>query len=299
MRFGFLKNEARQKTEQWVDRMISRSAVNYQRRTIPTTHGNTHLLDSAETHKEALVCLPGWGTCGAFWDVNHNLSRLASTFRLILVDLPGQPGLSEPKALPVKGGAYGGWLSEILDHLSLSRATFMGCSFGGFVLLQAYPRIQSRMNGLVLGAPAGLVPVRPTLTVLPALLAANFLPSRKRTQQFLRRAIFGSEPALEGGVEDELFRIVFLFQKYFRSDSLPPRTLTTEWLQNLTVPTLVAWGEEDRMINPQALGRAAQVKVPSLLEAVQLPGHGHSLELSHHLVDAADRFLSRVIPMAA
>ena len=176
MRFGFSGQKARQDVEDWIGLVSARSRVCYQSKTLNTSHGLTHVLDSGEAEKPAMIFLPGWGTCGAFWDLNNTLHPLAEEFRLILVDLPGQPGLSTERPLSTKGPEMTEWLSQVLDELRLSRAHFAGCSFGGFVLLQVAPNLKYRMESLTLAAPAGLAMVRPQWGVLPSLVLA--LPFR-------------------------------------------------------------------------------------------------------------------------
>jgi pimeloyl-ACP methyl ester carboxylesterase len=186
-----------------------------------------------------------------------------------------------------------------MNQLDVVRASFMGCSFGGYILLQASEQLGARMEALVLGAPAGLTPMRPALSVWPSLLKANLMPTPRRTERFLSEAIFGLQPLLLEGVKDELFRMVHLFQKYFRSDSLPPRTLSSARLRRLVAPTLVACGSNDRMVHPALLQKAAKAKLPSLVRTVVLHEHGHSLELSPEFVRLAASFLQKIETRAA
>lgn len=299
MRCGFSHRAARDETERWIRGVCARSSVTYESHVLTTRFGETHILDSGTSSKPAILFLPGWGTCGAFWDLNNTLEPLAERFRIVLLDLPGQPGLSTSSPLPTTGRGCGDWLGDVLQQLNLRSAHFAGCSFGGFVLLQSAPLLGARMESLFLAAPAGLTAVRPRIGVLPSLLMANLFPTKKRAHDFLNRAILGTRRILSVEVRERLDDIVFHFQKHFRSASLPPLTLGKNHCQSVQVPTTVMCGEQDRMIPPEKLRSAAEEKLKSLVEFVPVRGMGHSLEMSPEVIACMDRFFTRSTAQAA
>ncbi len=65
-----------------------------------------------------------------------------------------------------------------------------------------------------------------------------------------------------------------------------------QWLHRITVPTLVLWGENDRIVRPD-YGRAFQQAIPGAkFQAIPEAGHYPYLERPEEFVDAVTAFLS-------
>src|SRR5690606_7450549 len=87
--------------------------------------------------------------------------------QVLLVDLPGQPGLSEPvRPTGDSVQAYGRLVDELLETLELEGALVVGHSLGAAVALAATPG--PRIGGLLLLSPAGLSRARLSLGLVPA-----------------------------------------------------------------------------------------------------------------------------------
>lgn len=132
------------------------------RRVITTSLGPTHLITTGSGPQ--VLLLPGTNF-GAATSVPL-MVRLASTFRVTTVDLPGQPGLS----CGVRIGddlvyRHRRWLTEILGAVQRP-VVVIGESLGAAVALCAEPG--PSISGLALVAPAGLVPARLDVGILAA-----------------------------------------------------------------------------------------------------------------------------------
>ena len=72
---------------------------------------------------------------------------LAMHYRLILPDLRGH-GQSEAGKGPITIQKLAADAARLLDHLSIYRALFAGCSIGGYTLYEIWRTIPSRVEGL-------------------------------------------------------------------------------------------------------------------------------------------------------
>jgi pimeloyl-ACP methyl ester carboxylesterase len=72
------------------------------------------------------------------------------------VDIPGEPGLSVVARPQLDSDAYIRWLTEVLDGLSVDRASLVGISLGGWLATQVAIRRADRVNRLVLLSPSGI-----------------------------------------------------------------------------------------------------------------------------------------------
>ena len=206
----------------------------------------------AGTHGPPLVLLHGLAGSGAWW--KRNLPALSGAFRVTAVDLPGF-GSSHPDArlildeLPAQ-------LDALLDELGIERAHVMGHSMGGLVAGGLAADHPERVDRLVL-VDAGFLSLDPTwrhrvsgpLKTLP-WTSPTILPT-------LLRDVARAGPVRMARATAELMR--------------------EDWrhkLPSITAPTLVVWGEHDRVCNPR-IGQQIAATVPDA-RLVIIPGAGHN-----------------------
>ncbi|MCW2093099.1 UNVERIFIED_ORG: pimeloyl-ACP methyl ester carboxylesterase [Rhodococcus erythropolis] len=189
--------------------------------------------------------------------------------RVFVVDLPGQPGLSASRAPDRhRFPAYGRWLDELIPQISAGPVVIVGHSVGAAVALSATP--SSRIAGLVLVNPLGIVPVKQSLRfrMLRAKWAID--PSMGNSEQLLAQLLaprFVPETGLIGW-----YGLVGQYCIGFRYPRPLPREVMRPWATS-RVPVVVAAGAHDRLVCPKRLRGPSS----SLLGAdVQtIPGCGH------------------------
>src|SRR5260370_13035636 len=82
-------------------------------------------------------------------DFEHVADRLASGWRLITPDWPGQ-GRSGPDAHPARLARYTDLLAGFMDALNIDRAVLIGNSIGGSAAIAYAAPFPDRVSGLVL-----------------------------------------------------------------------------------------------------------------------------------------------------
>lgn len=199
-----------------------------------------------------LVLLHGLAGSSAWWD--RNLPALSAVFRVTAIDLPGF-GSSHPDArllldeLPAR-------LAAFLGELRISRAHVMGHSMGGLVaggLAADHPECVDR---LVL-VDAGFLALDPTL--------------RHRFTGPLRTLRWTSPTILPTMLRD------LVRAGPIRMASATAEVLRNDWrhkLPAISAPTLVVWGEHDRVCSLR-IGEQIAATVPGA-RLVIIPGAGHN-----------------------
>jgi pimeloyl-ACP methyl ester carboxylesterase len=91
-------------------------------------------------------------------DFEHVGDRLASRWRLITPDWPGQ-GRSGVDTHPARLARYTDLLAGFMDALNIERAVLIGNSIGGSAAMAYAAQFPSRVAALVLADPGGLVPM--------------------------------------------------------------------------------------------------------------------------------------------
>ena len=229
-----------------------------------------------------VVMIHGLGASLYAW--RKNLAPIAAAgFRVIAFDLPGF-GFSG-KTAPASGydnESYVGATVALLDSLHIADAVLVGHSMGGAIAAQVAIDHPERVRGLVLIGSAGLG-VRQPLVLRVArwpLLGPVALALRGRglTGRILRATYADPgkvteadvdqyyAPTVEPGYARALRRVL----REFRFDGLQGQ------LEHVAAPTLVLWGEEDRIV-PLGLGRALALGIPHAA-FLSVPHAGHSVQ---------------------
>ncbi|MFC6081856.1 alpha/beta fold hydrolase [Sphaerisporangium aureirubrum] len=211
------------------------------------------------TGSNAAVALPWLGALSARW---------ATT----VVDLPGQPGLSDPRR-PLRGRLawYGRVLDEVLAVMDADGVVLVGNSLGAAVALAAgSPRIAGR----ALVSPAGFI----RLSVDPALVLASatwlLRPTADHTRRMLRLFVApGTDPP---DVEVEWMALMAASCH----TTLAPPPLPAELLSlRAGRPCVVGVGEHDRFLPPHRLVPA--VRRTMNLDTRVFSGAGHLTTPAH------------------
>ncbi|MEL6220233.1 MAG: alpha/beta fold hydrolase [Pseudomonadota bacterium] len=98
-------------------------------RTGKAPDGTAFLLAGPEDARP-VVLIHGLGLCRQLWDAH--LPGLATRYRVIAYDLYGH-GESAPPPATASLTVYAQQIADLLDHLSIARATLVGFSIGGMI----------------------------------------------------------------------------------------------------------------------------------------------------------------------
>lgn len=204
------------------------------------------------------------------------IGPLSQAFRVIAPDCPGHGESAKPLAW-YDEAFFLDWLEAFLDALELPAATLVGLSQGGAIAAKFALRTPERVERLVLVDSAGLTPDLP-LGFLFAILWGNLLPSERATRYLMRYIVSTDAVTLEGIEELVAYggqvadapggrRILWLGRGKV-TKAVPPARL-----RQLTTPTLLLWGEHDRIF-PLEIAQEAQRHIPNATLRV-VPGTGH------------------------
>jgi pimeloyl-ACP methyl ester carboxylesterase len=246
-----------------------------------------------------MVLLHGAGDNAVDWQ--WVMPTLAATHQVYAPDLPGSPESARPAA-DYSPAFFERFVAAFVDALDIGRATFVGNSLGGLLALRLALSEPARVDALVLVDSAGLGrAVNPAFTsVNVPLLGEAAIPFWRTPVGAYQRAwgrtalLFAHPP---GSVPREWLAEQCRLARspgYLEAHLTALRTLVSplgqrEVLVNrlglLQMPTLVVWGERDRVFpRSQAKRAAARLREGSL---ALIPECGH---MPH--VECPDRFLA-------
>lgn len=233
---------------QWCSHALRRADFSLTTAAVHTSVGRVHLT-SAGPGRPRVVVVPGTGFNGAValpW-----LRALSARWATTVVDLPGQPGLSDPhRPHRARLAWYGRALDEILAATNAEGVVVVGNSLGAAVALAAdSPRIAAR----ALISPAGFI----RLSVDPKLALASAVwllqPTIEHTRRMLRLFVApGVEPP-ETEVE-----WMTLMATCCRTTLAPPPLPAALLSSRAEQRCVIGVGEYDRFLPPHRLAPAVR-----------------------------------------
>jgi len=245
----------------------------------------------------AVVLVHGFGLDRRMWD--PQAEHLAARHRVVRYDCRGF-GASGP-ADPAVPYTHAGDLLALLDHLAIGDAALVGLSFGGRVVLQAALAAPDRVRGLVLlDAVLDGVPWDPEsaagLDEVARRVRAGGLPAGRAA--WLAHPLFAAARQ-RPGLASRLAAMVADYpgQHWLGQD---PHQRTgpepIDALEQVTVPTLVAVGDQD-VPGFREMSAVLARRIPGAqYRVISGAGHMTNLEQPAAVNDLLTRFLAEDEP---
>lgn len=227
-----------------------------------------HVRDQGLRRGKALILIHGGNSSLHVWE--KMVEDLSRDFRVISLDLPGHGLTGANQTGDYSPDTMADAIETVMDKLDIEKAIWVGNSFGGWIAWRGALSRPDRVNGLVLVDASGAVtddPIKPYLAAriakspLGKFLVPNFTP-KSIVRASLEQVISNDENITEALVERnwELARFpgnrdaILDIQKLDRESE--------EWnkIQNIKVPTLILWGEDD-VTMPLSFAKAFNRKI--------------------------------------
>lgn len=247
-----------------------------------------------------LILIHGYG--GSMWQWEYQ-QVLAAHFRVITLDVIGS-GLSDKPDLDYRPDTLIESVRAFMDTLDLSTAALVGNSMGAGIAIGMALNHPQRVDRLVLidGLPdhvrerlASPLMRRAVDSHLPGWLirVGNWLVPSTGTERILKEIVHNHAlltPAVLDRSNRNRQRPNLIAPLLSIRDSLP------QWEQHLATrfheirqPTLILWGEQDRLFPPQ-VGRDLQAAIPHsrltlVTEAGHIPQWEQPLAVNRHLLE--------------
>ena len=256
-----------------LERHYTRSSSQF----VPTPGLRTHVQIEGPAQAPVVLLLHGFGSSLQTWDVWAD--GLATDHRVVRLDIAGfgLTGPAEPGDYSDEADVQR--LLAVVDQLGLSRMTVVGHSMGGRLAWHFAAVHPQRVDKLVLIAPDGF-PDPQAKSDLTYQVPAWMGVVRYTLPRWLIKKGVASAYADPSRLDDATAR---RYQDMLLAPGVRPAVLARmaqtrnrdplPWLQRLTMPTLLLWGDQDQMI-PVANVMDYQRAIPHA-QRVVMPGVGH------------------------
>lgn len=213
-----------------------------------------YLDNERATAGRTIMLVHGFGDSGLSWTFFARIFR-DGDYRVIIPDLLGFGRSARPAAADYRYAAQSKRLFALLASLKVSSVHLVGNSMGGGVVAQMALEQPQQVASLTLMDAAG-VHFKPTELDERLLAGDNFLISKKPAD-FERMIDFASftrppmpRPILdylsERAVDDHV-----LHEKIFHDALFNDINFLLLDLDKIKAPTLIIWGEQDRVLSPE------------------------------------------------
>ncbi len=235
---------------------------------VPTQQGPTFVVISGPKDAPPLLLLHGGAANSAMW--MGEVTAFARSFRVYCIDMIGEPGLSPPARPSLASDAYAVWLDDVLDRLSIDRASIVGVSLGGWLGLDYAIRRPERVERLAVLCPGGIG--RQKVGIVFATLLFRMFGGwgrRKLAERILGRAPVDPTPPVKA-----FMGFVALIHRHFRPRMVKLPVFSDDALRELRVPVLAIVGGRDVLLDSAQTKRRLEQHAPAA-QVVFLPEAGH------------------------
>lgn len=252
-------------------------AMGYRSQTLQTRQGQAHYYQVRGSGKlPPIVVFHGFGSHSAeMYELLQHL-RYASR-EVIAVDLP-MHGLSEIPRDGVSLASLDNMFFESLDQVldQHEPVIFFGNSLGGLAAIRYYLYQPERVRLMVLSSPGGASVDEEAFASVRDIFSRI---SQKEPQELVSR-LYNQPPLYHPLIAKEL-QLRFArqefkeFMAYFKTEY----TFRPEELQQIAIPTLVIWGQQDRILENHL--QFYKAHMPEHVKFLEPPHYSHAPFLEH------------------
>jgi pimeloyl-ACP methyl ester carboxylesterase len=209
---------------------------------------------------------------------------LAERYELLVPEHPGFGGSDDPpwiRSMPDLAMFY----LDLVEETGLNRIHLIGNSLGGWLAAEILIRDRSRFRSLVQLAPAGI-------RVKGVPPGDNFIWGPEEAMRNLYHDQSFADRILELKPTEEQIDVMLRNRFTVAKFGWQPRWLNPDlekWLHRIKLPSLIVWGENDKIMPPQYAAlwkkRLSDARLVMVKECGHLPHVEHADLVARHVCD--------------
>ncbi|WP_229740782.1 alpha/beta fold hydrolase [Ornithinibacillus halotolerans] len=241
---------------------------------------NTNVYCEYVLHEDKPTIFLIHGFVASMYTFNRLKPLLAKDYSVIAIDLPGFGKSEKSISFTYSFENYANLVIECLDYFKIDKASIAGHSMGGQIALYTAKNAPDRINKLVLFCSSGYLPRAKNYLIYSSYIPFFHLIARRKINSqsvvrnlrnvFYDHSLITSDQIEEYGkpLEDKNFaKSLVRLLRHREGD------LRSEQLKEILTPTLILWGEEDKVV-PLIIGKRLANDLPNAkLISFEKAGH--------------------------
>lgn len=256
------------------------SAYPFEQLFVPARYAKTHILKFGNPSKPPLIMIHGSVSNSAAW--LGCISEFIDDFCIYCVDIPGEPGLSEPNRCSLNSEEPYEWLDSLLDYLKIEKTYFVTMSLGSWYALNFAIHKPEKIIAISMITSGGLVPTKASFI----FKAVFYMMLGNLGQKMLNKAVY-----YKTEVPKEVLEFQAITSKHFNPvmEALP--IFSDKELKNIVSPIQFFGGEYDSLID--------SVKTAERLKSLFPNADVHILKDTGHVIidqfSVVKKFLNQTV----
>ncbi len=259
-----------------------------------TINGVT-LAYSDQGQGKPIVFLHAFPVNRTMWEPQMN--ALSHTYRTISIDLRGH-GESDAPLWRSTMKQFADDVIGVLDHLSITQATFVWLSMGGYVLFALYRNYPERVAGLVLADTRAQADTEDTKAGRMAMAQVAYHQGAEAIAELMLPKLFSPATLATKADLIQTVRCLITSTKVsgMVSDlmAMADRPDATDMLATITCPTLIIVGQDDVATSPSESQFMADRIPHAHVEMIPDAGHLSNMEQPEAFTDIVKSFLKKL-----
>ena len=217
--------------------------------------GDVVYLDNAEntedkTGGEVILMIHGFGADKDNWV--RLCDKMPETYRILVPDLPGHGESESDPSLTYTVANQARWLYEFMESLHIKKAHLIGNSMGGAISIRLTCDHPEKISTLALLDSAGVFKTESEFIQMVKKGDNPLVVSNKDDFVRLKNLVMEKKPYIPGAIFDVLAERKIarktLDEKIF-TDMQADILSVSDHLSELALPTLIIWGDHDRVLH--------------------------------------------------
>ena len=224
----------------------------YEELYIDTDIAKTHVLKFGDSIKPPLFMFHGSTSNSATW--LGSILYFINDFTIYCVDIPGEPGLSEPVRCELNTDEPLKWIESLLDNMKIGKAFLLGMSLGTWYAMNFMINRPNKVHALSMITAGGFAPMKKSF-IFKVLFASILGDNGKKA---MNNAIY-----YKTAVPDEVIAFQSLAAAHFNPLMEPLPIFTDDQIRNISVPLQFFGGDHDSLIDSVRTAKRIKTYYPS------------------------------------